>query len=277
MSLPRRQTPITPRIWVPGSPLGVKLLVASLAGFGVAQAILWAFGIRELSDALLLDAMGIRNGEYWRFVSHQLLHVNIVHFVLNTVVLYFAGREVEPIVGRRSFLALCMCAGLLGAVVNWFVTPYGAVFGCSALVAAVLAAYSTILPELEQRFALFFIIPLRFRAKFFAFMVVAFAAVCIATQTLGEAGPAGILLGSLLGWVWARRLGFGGQFWWQRRAAERRQVALRRQRMTADEFVTIEVDPILEKISREGIRSLSQAEKRTLAEARAKLACKVAK
>jgi membrane associated rhomboid family serine protease len=277
MSLPRRQIPISARIWVPGSPLGVKLIVAALGGFGATQALLWAFGIRELTDSLVLDPGAVRYHEYWRFFTHQFLHVNFVHFLVNSVVLYFAGREVEPIIGRRHFLSLCVISGLIGGVVSWFTAPYSAVFGCSAMVAAVLAAYSTILPELEQRVALFFIIPLRFRAKFFALAAMTFAAVCLATRTLGEAGPAGMLVGGVLGWLWARRLGFGNQFWWQRRASERRHATLRRQRMTPDEFITKEVDPILEKISREGIRSLTHAEKCTLNEGSAKVALKPAR
>jgi hypothetical protein len=157
---------------------------------------------------------------------------------------------------------------------SWLAMPQAALFGCSAMVAAVLAAYSTILPELEQRVALFFILPLRFRAKAFIWVIVAFAAACLATGTLSGIGPAGMLAGSLLGWLWARRLGFGNQFWWQRRAAERQHMALRRQRMSAEDFITIEVDPILDKISRDGLRSLTHSEKRTLVEGSAKVASK---
>lgn len=42
--------------------------------------------------------------------------------------------------------------------------------------------------------------------------------------------------------------------------------------MNAEQFVAEEVDPLLEKISREGVRSLTGRERRTLALARAKLA-----
>jgi hypothetical protein len=101
-----------------------------------------------------------------------------------------------------------------------------------------------------------------------------FAAACTATRTLGEIGPAGILAGSALGWVWARRLGFGNPFWFQRRRFERTQRELRIQRMNADDFVRTEIDPILEKISRDGIESLSRAERKVLELGREKLAAR---
>jgi hypothetical protein len=41
--------------------------------------------------------------------------------------------------------------------------------------------------------------------------------------------------------------------------------------MGAEEFIALEVDPLLEKISREGIQSLTRSELRTLSLAREKL------
>ena len=85
-----------------------------------------------------------------------------------------------------------------------------------------------------------------------------------------------LLAGAAIGWVWARQLGFGNAFWFQRRRMEERQQALRRMRMNAEEFVTQEIDPILDKISREGVASLNRAERKILEEGRGKLAQKSA-
>ena len=49
------------------------------------------------------------------------------------------------------------------------------------------------------------------------------------------------------------------------------QRELRIQRMNSDDFVRTEIDPILEKISREGIASLSRAERKVLEVGREKL------
>jgi hypothetical protein len=42
--------------------------------------------------------------------------------------------------------------------------------------------------------------------------------------------------------------------------------------MSLDEFITEEIDPLLEKISQTGIESLTRSERRTLAEVREKMA-----
>jgi hypothetical protein len=81
----------------------------------------------------------------------------------------------------------------------------------------------------------------------------------------------GILTGSVLGWAWARKLGFGNPLWFQRRIYERRQRAMRMQRMNAEDFVKLEIDPILEKISQHGMQSLSRAERKVLDQGRQKL------
>ena len=142
--------------------------------------------------------------------------------------------------------------------------PENPLVGVSAGVAAVVAAYATTLPELEVIGHLLFVIPLKLRAKFFGLSVAAIGAACWAAKIQPIIGPAGILFGSVFGWVYVRQLGFGNPFWWQRRIFERRQRAQRLARMSADQFVTEEIDPILEKIAREGMDSLSREERRIL-------------
>jgi membrane associated rhomboid family serine protease len=225
-----------------------------------------------------LDQLGLErgkfldNGEYWRIFSYQFLHAGVAHFFVNLLVLWFAGREIEPVVGRVHFLWLCLVANLLGGAADIAVGGGDTVFGFSAGVAAIAAAYATIMPELETGVLFFHLFPLRFRAKYLAVAMLLFAGVCVAMGSLREIGPAGILAGSFVGWVWARKLGFGNPFWFQRWAFERRQREMRIDRMNAEDFVRMEIDPILEKISREGMQSLSRAERRILDRGRDKLA-----
>jgi membrane associated rhomboid family serine protease len=247
-----------------------------LTAWAVAQALLYWMDIHELRVALMLDDLGIRHGEYWRLFTYQFVHLNALHFVATLAVFYLAGREVEPIAGRGPFLALCLVSGIVGGAVNWASNHLAGnldvkVFGFAAAMAAVLAAYATILPELEQRVSLFFLLPVRFRAKYFAAALVFAAALCVVTDTFLAVGPAGVLAGCLTGWIWARSLGFGNQFWYQRRRLEEAERQRRQARMTKDEFVCLEIDPILEKISREGFRSLTRLERRTLEAGREKM------
>jgi hypothetical protein len=239
--------------------------------WGSTQAVLCWAQVAEPLDLLNLDRRHFFHGEYWRLFSYQFLHAGPVHFFTNLLVLWYAGREIEPIVGRIHFLWLCLLANVLGGAVSLAVGGGVPVLGFSAAVAAVLAAYATVMPELETGVSFFSLFPLRFRAKYLACGMVLFASVAVATGTLGSVGPAGILAGSLLGWVWARKLGFGNPMWFQRRAFERRQREMRIERMSAEDFMQMEMDPILEKIARSGMGSLSRAERRILEQGREKL------
>jgi membrane associated rhomboid family serine protease len=262
------------------------LLLSILLGWAGVQAALWlvelfggasdGYGGAALLEAFRIDTDLSAKGYYWKWFSYAVVHSDWVHFFVNALVIYAAGREVEPIIGRRHFLAMSMVAWVGGGLVSWAVLSGNpdheiGVVGFSAPAAAVLAAYSTIMPELEQRLNIFFIIPLRFRAKFYALAVVALAAVCLFTNTPTSVGPAGILLGCVLGWAWAKQLGFGNPLWVQRMVFERRQRESRLSRMNATEFVALEVDPVLDKITRSGIESLTRAERKLLEQGSGKL------
>jgi membrane associated rhomboid family serine protease len=245
--------------------------------WGSTQASVSLWGGIDLVNSLNqlgLERRRFLEGEYWRLFSYQFLHAGGAHFFVNLLVLWFAGREIEPVVGRVHFLWLCLFANAVGgafSIATMSDYPVVPIFGFSAGIAAVVAAYSTIMPELETGVSFFRLFPIRFRAKYLAVAMLLFAAVAVATGTALEVGPAGIIAGGFIGWVWARKLGFGNPFWFQRRAFERRQREIRIERMSADDFVRTEIDPILEKISRDGMQGLSRAERRTLERGRDKL------
>ncbi len=143
--------------------------------------------------------------------------------------------------------------------------------GVSAGVAAVVVAYTTILPELEITVNLFFVIPLRLRAKYLAYALLAVCGLCWWTFTGLEMGPVGMIAGSLFGWAYVKQLGYGNPLPIQRYIFERRQRAARLERMNADQFLTAEIDPILEKIAQHGMKSLTRAERKILEQGRDKL------
>lgn len=237
------------------------LFTTMLGSWGAAQAVFWAFGIGALRDWLVLDGSGMYAGEYWRLFTFQLLHVNPAHLVANIIVLIFAGREIEPIIGRRHFLGLCLVVNFLGGIACWLALPNSAVFGASASAAAALTACAVILPEME---APLLGLPLRLRAKHFAWVLAALAFVGAVSGAGGVYGAPGVLAGCATGWAWARALGFGWPFDFQLRRIEKRNTEVRWMHMSAEEFVSSEMDPILEKISREGIGSLTREERRIL-------------
>jgi hypothetical protein len=77
--------------------------------------------------------------------------------------------------------------------------------------------------------------------------------------------------GCAAGWLYVHLLGFGRPSPLQRLINRRRAEAEHFEQMNVDQLMAEEIDPLLEKISRKGLRALSKAERRRLANARAKI------
>ena len=277
----RRQMPPFTRRWAEGRVSATSVLVGALAfaytlqlclekGFGADRT----FPPSWLEDLLGLSGKGIADGNYWQFVSFVLLHSNPFHVLANALILFFVGRELEPIVGKRQFAALFILGNLAGGLAHWLITPAETLLGMTPGVVALLVAFTTTLPELEVTMNLFFVVPVRLKAKHLAAAVVGVCAIMWYAGTSPEISPVALLAGCAVGWLSARQLGFGNPLFFQRYIFEKRQRAARLERMTPAQFISAEIDPILEKISREGMQSLSRAERRILDQGREKISAK---
>ena len=137
-----------------------------------------------------------------------------------------------------------------------------------------LIAFTTILPEFELTLLLFFVIPIRLRAKYVGWLVAGGAAVLAVTHKMPDIAHVAHLGGCVVGWIYARQLGFGNPWWIQRRLMEKRQREERLNRMSPDQYMVEEIDPILDKIAKDGIRSLTRHERRILERGRDKISQK---
>jgi membrane associated rhomboid family serine protease len=296
MRIPKRQLQPSTRSWAVAHPPAWAILIAINAAFFTAQQILLHFNQQDaLVSGLGLTDAGIKQGYFWEFLTCTFLHGGWVHLLANMFFLYFAGREVEALLGVRHFLAIYFGGGILGSVAQWLITPLpvnGPLIGASACVLAALIAFTTILPELEITCLLFFVIPIRLKAKHLARAVVGISLLALLIPYLvghlpHVSGVAGIMAlfgggsyitahyahlgGCLFGWVYVKQLGYGNPLRIQRYFLEKRQKEERRKYMSSEQFINQEIDPILEKISRDGIRSLTRAEKRILEMGREKI------
>ena len=166
-------------------------------------------------------------------------------------------------------------ARLLAELGHLFLMPPTTVlFAASGGVAAVLMAYATILPELELT-ATTFVVPLRLKAKHLAYGAIALGAVLLVVDRSGTVRHGAYLGGCAAGWLYAHLLGFGRPSFLQRALHQRKTNAERYRQMNAEQFIAEEVDPLLEKISRDGSAQPDPARAAHLAQAREKLAEKV--
>jgi membrane associated rhomboid family serine protease len=238
----------------------VVQLVLEFAEPGFARAYL------GISDVTVRDAYA------WQFLTAPLLHLGAWHLLANLLVLSLLGRDLETILGRRHFLYVYVSGAIAGELGHLFLMPSQSVlFAASGGVAAVVAAYAAIPPELELTPAVLLPLPLRIKAKRVAHVTLGLALVLLCVDRASVVAHSAWLGGFAAGWLYAHLLGFGWPSLLQRFLRERREETQRYQRMSIEELIEEEIDPLLEKISIRGLTSLSRRERRTLARARERM------
>ncbi|APX92005.1 rhomboid family intramembrane serine protease [Halomonas sp. 1513] len=117
----------------------------------IVSALGWT--LPALKRALIYWPPGVAQGQWWRLISHGLLHANVTHLAFNMVTLYVFGTVMElvlvPHIGVLGFV-LFYVAGLLVAILPTHLrhrrdASYLSL-GASGAVAAVLFAYILLRP-----------------------------------------------------------------------------------------------------------------------------------
>lgn len=258
------------------------ILIGATAGLFVTQYFVRFLSgdavAGELENLFALGRTSFQHHWYaWQLITYMFLHQGPLHLLVNMASLYFAAREVESLIGSKHLLAIYFGGGVAGGVAHLLWGPAGTVIGASGGVCAVVIAFTTILPEMELTAWLFFVLPVRLKAKFFAAALTGITLFLVFfSPTLGKTSNLAHLGGCILGWLYIKQLGYGNPLLIQKYIFKRRQRTARFARMTPEQFISEEIDPILDKISKEGIHSLSRAEKKILERGRDKIAKRVA-
>jgi membrane associated rhomboid family serine protease len=249
----------------------LTLLSVNLAVF-VAQLFLEVYQPGAIRAYLGLSDQGLRDAYAWQFLTAMFLHDGPWHLLGNMLILYLLGRDLEVILGQRHFVYLYLAGAIGGELGHMFLMPSQTVlFAASGGVAAVVVAYATILPELELTAMMFFIVPVRLKAKHLATGAIVLALILVCVDRGGTVVHSAYLGGCAAGWLYAHLLGFGRPSFLQRMLRHHRVEAERYDQMTMDQLMSQEIDPLLEKIARKGLGSLTRGERRALARARERM------
>ncbi|MGC3990024.1 MAG: rhomboid family intramembrane serine protease [Chthoniobacteraceae bacterium] len=287
MSSPRRQLLPFERSWRTGRLRVWTMLIGLNFAVFITQTGMDLFAQPGLVNSWLgLNPHAIRDGQFWQFFSYLFLHGFLpgsgwswlvsrsTHLLLNLFFLAYAGRELEVILGPSHLLGIYLGGGVTGGLLQFLLSWNTSLplVGASAGVCAVLFAFTTVLPEMEMSMLFFFMLPLHLRAKYFGagvlLMLIGLALLPLPTNVALWA----CVGGAVFGWAYARKLGYGNASRLQIYLAQRRLRAERLDRMDPHQFISEEVDPILEKISRQGMHSLTRRERRLLEKGREKIA-----
>ncbi len=226
----------------------------------------WLLRPVGLSNLLALSLAGIRAGYLWQPLTYMFMHGSFPHLLFNMFTLYFLGPETERAMGSKHFLAMYLLSGLLGGL-GWLwlsPDPYAACVGASGAIFGILAAFATLFPRRELTLLI-----LVFPVTAMAWKVV--AGLALIEFILARADPSsGIahtahFAGAFAGFLYIDQL-FESTLLRRLWARLRDYLAQRPHapRPAPPPPDPAEVDRILDKITAQGIQSLTKAERQTL-------------
>lgn len=238
--------------------------IAILALIQIAQLI----APRTVLDWFALQSADRTQPLFWfHYLSYALVHADDPwHLIWNALAFWFFGREIEAHLGRRSYVVLGVLGALGGSLTFHLVevlrgSGVSVLVGASGILTAILVLYAMLWPH---RTVMLFFIPVR--AWVLVSLFIGIDVYNGARQLLqgggGSVAHFAHVGGAVVGFVYARygdRISDGLERMTsrmkERHLAERSQAA-------ADERQ--ELDRILDKISREGMPSLTKSERRFL-------------
>lgn len=129
---------------------------------GTNVALFVAQNVYAPLTPLLGLAPGRVLGAPWTLLTYAFLHGSVGHLLLNMLLLYFFGGDLDRFLGRARFLTLYLGGALAGGATAALFLPAGTlVLGASAALYALLTAYYFYFPETE--ILVWFVLPVKLR------------------------------------------------------------------------------------------------------------------
>ena len=265
-----------PVAWMGRYPLDVTtMLVAVHVAFAVVTCLFIAFGAGGALEYLTFDSARVLYlGQVWRLATYAFVHAPsaLLWFAVEMYMLFVFGREVERFLGRRAYIilyALLLLAPTL-VLTAWGLGERSALAGSPALHFGIFVAFATIYPRVE--------LLLRITAKWFALILAAiYTLQLVAYHAWSDLAVVWTSIGAAFLFVELR--GAGPELVWLKRVKDltrpKPKLRIVQKSMTRPpperDDVYASIDPILDKISKSGIGSLTANERRQLDRARARL------
>ena len=266
-----------PVAWMGRYPVDVTTM---LVGVHVVSAVLACIltaipGLAGTLNYFVFDSARIWNGlQIWRLGSYAFVHFpsGLLWFAIEMYLLFVFGREVERFVGRRSYIVLYLILLITPAVLLtiWGLWQRSVLAGSPALHFGIFVAFATIYPRAE----LF----LRIMAKWVAVILAAvYTLQLLAYHAWNDLVVVWTSIGAAF--LFIEWCGAGPELaWWN--ALKTRFAPKPKYRVVPkvrppppaesdDAYASI--DPILDKISKFGIGSLTASERRQLNRERERL------
>jgi membrane associated rhomboid family serine protease len=280
----------------------VQWLLALNIGIYFLQLTL--FGPDAVYSALALDPARFP-ANWWTVATYMFVHAWLAHLAFNMFTFWMFGPRLEHEWGTRTFVWFYLWCGVGGAIAHLVFAQHSAVVGASGAISGVLVAYALRWPDEEVY--LFGVIPMRSRWLIAAMLAMN---IIFALSPGSRIDWTAHLGGMAFGWIFLKVYSMGGinrvRGWVSTvpdesedmpRAVPRGRPPMRNRAGGADEVVArsnavilreskplqhvprqetpkeyaARVNRVLDKISQEGIESLTRDERRLLEEMSQKL------
>ena len=267
-----------PVAWMGRYPVDVTTMLVGLhIACAILTALVFAAGHSGLVNYLMFDSAEVWSGaQIWRLVTYAFIHPPLgsalLWFAIEMYMLFVFGREVERFIGQRAYIALYLTLLLLPAAIltMWGLFARTAMAGSGGLHFAIFVAFATIYPNVE--------LLLRIMAKWVALILAGIGTLSALAahdwQTL-------VVLWTSIGaaFLFVELRGAGPELTWLHNFKARMRPRARfhvvqkssTRRVVEPEDVYASVDPILDKIAKSGIGSLTASERQALDRARNRL------
>ncbi len=245
------------------------LLITTLAVY-ILQILPW-FRQALIAWFALIPIPAFTQGQIWRFFSYMFLHDPDypLHILFNMLMLWMFGVEIEQIWGSRRFTIFYLICGAGSGLFSYFslfnpmssITP---VIGASGAVLGVLTIYAWYFPH--RQVLLFFILPVNIRLVVIGAAIVSLSGAFASRGIISHITHLGGIIVALIyiklypvitQWYHNIASGITQRHYRKKRAAEQER----------ERFFEQKVDPILEKISKQGMQSLTMQERKILKDA----------
>jgi Uncharacterized membrane protein (homolog of Drosophila rhomboid) len=262
----------TTRRWIQRPRVVLLGLIGANVAVFITQLFLDAYQPGFVREYLALSDRGLRSAYGWQFISAAFLHDGPWHLLGNMFLLYLLGRDVESIIGQRQFLFLYLTGTLAGELGHLF--PHAGKFrvaggfrGTGGSSRRLCRDSSRAGIDLHDFFPA--ANPAEGKTSWLRRDRSCWAGNHFRSRGNGRAQllPGGLHCRLVLrAHAWIRPTLYPATC-----ALPAPGHVERHNAMTPEEFIAQEIDPLLEKISRDGMGSLTRAERRLLAKAREKI------
>lgn len=144
--------------------------MSSVYGLIIANAVV--FFLVGAPPHLCLNLPSFLHGAVWQIATAMFLHGDFFHILFNMYSLYLFGGMIAPRIGTKSFLTLYFVSGLAGNAL-WLLSeallgPSGVLLGASGAVMGVIAASAMMEPDVRM-LILFIPYPIKLRTTALVF------------------------------------------------------------------------------------------------------------